>query len=142
MRTFDTVVVEKAIETYAEKIIGLDISDWLCYTTNIALTNQSGDIALFERQWRQPSTVCGHYFFHSRGRQAIDAANGFLAELFSGPYEVEVVTGLTPSDHRAALWMNKRLGFKSHGSLTVDDRDYEFVMLTKHEWLQLGGSKE
>jgi hypothetical protein len=136
MRTFDPVLVQFAIGEYAENIVGLNLEDWLYNDANVALTNTDGDVALFERQWQLPSSVCGHYFFHSRGRRARDVAKEFLKEIFTGPYEVQIITGLTPVDHRGALWMNKQLGFKSHGQIEVDDKVYEFVLLTKQEWLQ------
>src|SRR3546814_3245729 len=81
MRTYDIHVVTKATNQYAEDIKGFDPPFWLDDQRNIALTNQNHDVALFE--YFKPGTVLGHYFFHSRGKSAIEAAHLFLDELFS-----------------------------------------------------------
>jgi hypothetical protein len=140
-RTYSPAVVQTAIGDYAESIVGLDLEEWLDHSTNVALTNEYRDVGLFERQWFDPTTVAGHYFFISRGKQAIQSAILFLDEIFSGDYNVEKVVGLTPIDHKAAFWMNKRLGFKSHGQIDTETGLHEFVLMTKQEWLQLKDNK-
>ena len=139
MRTFDPTLVQYALETYETNILGLDLESWLGNDKNVALSNSCGDVAMFERQWKLPTVVIGHYFFHSRGRQARSTAKEFLYEIFTGPYDVEVITGLTPVDHKGALWMNRQLGFKSHGTVQAETGLHEFVLLTKQEWLQQEG---
>ena len=137
-RTFCPVLVKTATDTYKDFPEDLDIGEWLGDKSNVALADEEGDVSLFERQPHQPQTVCGHYFFHSRGRKAIDSAEAFLEEIFTGPYDVQVIFGLTPLEHRAALWMNKRLGFTTYGTIDEDNIDpCELVILTKQEWLQL-----
>lgn len=135
MRTIDVELIRKAIGDYAEEIKGLILEDWVLNPRNVALTN-GDDVAMFERQWQLPKTVAGHYFFTSRGKGAIAAATSFLHEIFTGPYDVEIIVGLTPVEHKAALWMNKRLGFKEHGDVDTDAGLHRFVILTKQEWLQ------
>lgn len=142
MRTFDIDLIQRALDQYSENILGLDLRNWIRDGSNIALTNEYEDVALFERQYRLPFSVCGHYFFHSRGKQARDEARKFLKEIFTGPYDVEVIVGLTPIDHKPALWMNKQLGFRSQGQIQADTGLHEFVILTKQEWLQEEGNKE
>lgn len=134
MRTTDIVIVSKATNQCEDQLQHLDLSEWLSNPINVALTNDNGDVAMFERQYRQPNTVCGHYFFHSRGKQARQAAQELLAEAFTGPYGIEIIVGLTPVTHKGALWMNKQLGFKSHGQIDTEVGPCEFVMLTKQEW--------
>lgn len=135
-RTYDPVLVAYALETYDETPLGLDISDWLMYNTNVALADEHGNVALFERQARLPSSVCGHYFFHSRGRAAINAAEGFLKEIFTGPYDVQTIIGLTPVEHKGANWMNRKLGFKQHDTIDTEVGPCGFFLLTKNTWLQ------
>lgn len=135
MRTIDIELIKDAISEYSDEIKGLILEDWVLNPQNVALTNGQ-DVALFERQYRLPNTAAGHYFFKARGRSAITVGRAFLAEIFNGPYDVEIIVGLTPVEHKAALWMNKRLGFKEHGDVDTDAGLHRFVILTKQEWLQ------
>jgi len=133
-RTNELSVVEAAVNPYKDEIVGFDAESWLANPANVALTNEKEDVALFERQVSLPNTVCGHYFFHSRGKQARTAAIEMLRQAFTGPYEINTIIGLTPLDKRGALWMNKQLGFKSHGQVDTEIGPCEFVTLTKQEW--------
>jgi hypothetical protein len=103
----------------------------------VALTNKNKDIALFERVAAAPSAVYGHYFFWSRGKQAREAAKKFLKEIFTTEeYGVETILGLTPIDHKGALWLNKQLGFKEVAQFNSVVGELKMVMLTKKEWEQ------
>ena len=133
IRTTNEQIVKQAIAAYTEEIVGLNVSEWLGNEKNIALTNSYGDVAMFEHQQMLHNTVCGHYFFFSRGRQAITAGQQFLQELFANYYP-EIIVGATPVDNRAALWMNRQLGFKEHGTLETEVGPCKFVMLTKNQW--------
>jgi len=136
MRTFDLKLVQSALKQYESNILHLDIKEWLDNPANVALTNEAGDIALFERQWRHPRMVFGHYFFHSRGKQAREAAKAFLTELFSGPYGIEIVAGLTPLDNKGARWMNRQLGFNKIDEVETDVGPCEVVSMFKKDWLE------
>lgn len=133
MRTYNLNLLLKTMGPHLP-IEGFDPVVWLAENDNIALTNSNEDLALFENQTNLGGVVCGHYFFNSRGKQAIQAAQEFLKEIFSGEYPVEIITGLTPIDHKGALWMNRRLGFKSHGQVSTVIGPCEFVILTKQQW--------
>lgn len=133
MRTYDIKKVKAATSQYAEEIEGFHPEEWLSNELNIALINDKDDIALFEHQADLTDTVCGHYFFFSRGKHAIKAAQEFLKELFTTTY-VKAITGLTPVEHKAALWMNRRLGFKEHGEVSTVVGPCKFVVLTKEQW--------
>lgn len=134
MRTTDINIVKAATDPWVEEIQGFEVEEWLAHGGNVALTNEDGDVALFERQYLAPHTVCGHYFFHSRGPKAAKAAVALLAEAFTGPYNIDVIVGLTPLNKKGALRMNEFLGFKSNGQIETVIGPCEFVMLTKQEW--------
>lgn len=134
MRTFDLDKVLAATSQYAEEIEGFNPKEWISNGKNIALVNDNSDIALFEHQVALTDTVCGHYFFFSRGKEAVKAAEEFLKEIFSGKYYVKTITGLTPETHKGALWMNRRLGFKDHGQVSTVIGPCRFVILTKEQW--------
>ena len=133
MRTYDLEKIEAATRDYETE--GFHPSEWLSCKDNIALINENEDIALFEAQsCLAPGTVCGHYFFFSRGGEAVKAARSFLAEVFSGEYNVKKIMGLTPVDHKGALWMNKRLGFTEYGTIDTVVGPSVFVLMTKQQW--------
>jgi len=134
IRTTDDVIVSSATDAYQTNITGFEPTEWLSNPANVALTNEEGDVSLFERQLGLPGTVCGHYFFHSRGKKARETAVAMLKQAFTGPYNITTIIGLTPLDNLGALWMNKQLGFKSYGQVDTEIGMCEFVVLTKHEW--------
>lgn len=103
-RTFNFDKVEKAVNGYAD----FTPAPWLFDEKNIALA--SGDnVSLFEYQ--REGVYYGHYFFtDARGRSAITLAKEMLSEMFNNR-EASVIIGITPNDNKAALWMNKKLGF-------------------------------
>ena len=135
MRTYDFDLVQKAISQYREEIVGLDLKSWLLDNRNVALTNENNDVAMFQRQYLNPISVYGHYFFWSRGKQAVQAGQEFLKEVFSEPYSVQMITGLTPVYHKGALWMNKRLGFEQFDMIETAAGPCYLVMLTKNKWM-------
>ena len=135
MRTYDVEKVKAATAQYAEEIVGFDPEEWLSDPLNIALINDNEDIALFENQIAATNAVCGHYFFFSRGKEAVKAATQFLREIFC--YDVQTIVGITPEDNKGAIWMNRRLGFKEYGQVATEVGPCRLVVLTKKEWEQI-----
>lgn len=131
MRTYDTQLVQEAIENLHD---GADVTadEWLSDPKNIALTNDKGDLALFEIGFRDVYT--GHYYFSSRGRQAIKVAREFLDEVFNTCYNIDVILGLTPITNLPARWLSRQVGFKSHGVVEGPKRHYEMFIMTKREF--------
>lgn len=137
MQTRNIEKIQKAVLQYPEAANNFDAKTWIENERNIALINEQEDVALFERYDQQQNAVFGHYFFFSRGKEAIETANQFLKEIFTTPeYSVKIILGFTPVEHKAALWMNKRLGFETLGIVNIDNEDYQLVMLTKPMWEQ------
>ena len=134
MRTYNIEKIVQAVSQYDEQIEGFYPEEWLDNSKNIALINEKGDVALFENQNSLVNSVCGHYFFFSRGKEAVKVAENFLDEIFSDEYLVELIIGLTPVEHKGAIWLNKRLGFKEHGEVDTVIGPCKFVLLTKQEW--------
>lgn len=135
MRTKDVGKIEDAVYEYKDDIKGFYPYEWVLDDRNVALTNTDDDIALFEHL--VPGVVIGHYFFWSRGKNAISNAKDFLREIFT-QYDVQVVQGWTPLLNRKARWMSHHLGFKSYGILHTHE-PCELVMMTKQEWENLYG---
>ena len=133
-RTHNLDIVNAATKEYQPGMIGFIPDFWLAIPNNVALTNDRGDVALFERVVDQDNTVFGHYFFFSRGREALDTAKEMLEEIFLGPYDVTSIVGLTPLDNKGALWMNRQLGFGHEEEVMTEAGPARFVLLTKQEW--------
>lgn len=131
MRSFDANIVTIAVESLTKQKIYFDPIGWISDHRNIALTNQYDDLALFE--YERPKLVIGHYFFNSKGRQAITAAKDFLDELFNTCYNINVIKGLTPLTNLGARWMSRKIGFKSYGVVNSTTDYHELFILTKEE---------
>jgi hypothetical protein len=138
-RTHNIDIINAATKDYKHELTGFIPDFWLCIPANVALTNEYGDVGLFERKAELDGTVMGHYFFHSRGKQARTAAKEMIREIFTGPYDVTSITGLTPIEKKGALWMNRQLGFGHDEEVDTTAGPCRFVLLTKQEWEVLHG---
>jgi hypothetical protein len=130
-RTYDVNLVTEAV-TFLLKHNEVDVEAWLSNPDNIALVNDDGDMALFERGVKHIYT--GHYYFKSRGRKAITVGKDFLDNLFNTCYNISILTGLVPLTHLSARWMTRQLGFTSHGVIHIDNKHYEMFIITKKEF--------
>jgi hypothetical protein len=105
-----------------------DLEEWCKEDKNIALTNgQDYVILTYERD----KIYAGHYFFRSRGKEALKVAREALKEIFTF---AEVLIGLTPTSQRKALWFTRQLGFTSHGILERSLGPSELFILTRKEF--------
>jgi|SRR6185312_627505 len=136
-RINNNIDIEQAIKGSERILTEFDPKWWLEQPGNIALINDVNDVSLFQRIL--PEVVIGHYFYHSRGRNAIDTATDMLHEIFTGDYNVEVIEGLTLLEKLGARWLSKKLGFKSYGIVQTTAGPCEMVMMTKEEWRTLYG---
>lgn len=132
MRTTNTQTVQEAINSIHSDGDLISAEEWVSKSTNIALINSEGDIALFEIGFN--NVYSGHYCFKSRGRQAITASLAFLDELFNTCYNIDILLGLTPITNLPARWLSRQVGFKSHGVVEGPKRHYEIFIMTKREF--------
>jgi hypothetical protein len=133
-RTYDSDIVLAATDQYKEHLTHVDFREWLDDHDNLALTNEDGDVTLFTRD--TDTLVCGHLFFHCRGRRALDTAAEMLSEAFTGPYNIKAIRALIPLQNLGARWVTKRLGFRSFGAHQSIAGPTELMILTKAEWLE------
>lgn len=105
--------------------------EWISNLDNIALRNPQGDFALFE--YRQPGVYTGHYFFKSRGKEAVHAAEDFLHDAFDNR-GIHVIIGLTPHDKKGAMWLSRHLGFHIQGDEEIDGKMHRVFVLTKEDY--------
>lgn len=133
MRTYDTKLVGHAIDELLSKTDQeVDAEKWLSNKDNIVLVNEKGDMTLLERGIKDIYT--GHYFFKSRGREAVRSGKEFLDELFNSCYNISVLTGLVPITHLGARWMSRQIGLKSYGVEHINNKPYEMFIITKKEF--------
>jgi hypothetical protein len=138
-RTYNIDIINDATKDYKQDLTGFYPKFWLGIYDNVALTNDNKDVALFDRHSELENAVTGHYFFHSRGKQALKAAKEMIREIFTGPYNVTSIMGLTPLEKKGALWMNRQLGFRHEEEVDTTAGPCRFVLLTKQEWELLDG---
>lgn len=131
-RTYDASLVAPAILEFLKTEDLVDPIEWISNPDNIVLQNDSGDLALFEKGIKD--IYSGHYFFKSRGRQAIEAGHEFLDNVFNTCYNIPILMGLIPLTHLGARWLTKRLGFTSYGIIRSSVRPYEMFIITKKEF--------
>ncbi len=74
----------------------------------------------------------GHWLFEARGKEALRIATNMLRASFDS--DVKIILGLTPVDNKAAIWFNRRLGFKSQGIIETVRGDEEMFILTKEDF--------
>lgn len=131
-RNYDVDSLMETMGPYEHELKGFYPADWLADDQNVCLTDGEGNFTLFEREL--PGVVTGHYFLRDRGKKAFDLCEEFLTEIFTGPYDVRIIQGLTPHDKKGALFMNRKLGFKSKGTVDTIVGPCELVAMTKEEF--------
>jgi len=131
-RHYDHNGLMKTMGPYEHELKGFHARSWLADPDNVCLSDGNGNYTLYERV--TPNSVTGHYFLVARGREAVKLCKEFLEAIFTGPYGVEVIKGLTPLNKRGALWMNRQLGFKPEGVVDTIVGPVQMVSLTKKEW--------
>lgn len=115
-----------------------DPEDWISEPRNVALTDETGNFGLFTYDYLGMFT--GHYFLRSRGREAKTVAVEMISMLFND-FEAKAICGLTPLKNRPARWMNRQLGFKGLGVISVHTGPHELVLLTKEDFFNKVNAK-
>lgn len=133
-RSFNPEVMRKAFEPHEQyQDPRLDYDAWVGNPDNVMYTVDNGDVGLATFEY--PGVYSVHWFFNqTKGRAAINLAREMLTELFD-KQGAEVVRGLTPIDNKAARFLAKYVGMKSHGIVdTVENGPHELMLMTKEEF--------
>lgn len=109
---------------------GFDAKEFVENRDNVCLL-KGGDLSLFEKV--SESLYEGHYFFESRGKEALRVAQEMLA-YFIQKFEPQAIKGLTPLEHLGARWLSRKLGFKGYGVVQTPVGPCELFILTKKDW--------
>lgn len=139
-RCYDLDVVRNALAPYPELLPkNFDYEEWIEDTTNIIL--QEGDsLGMFSHEY--PGVFSGHYFFKARGKEALTIARNMLVEIFTN-YGAKMIKGTTPVNNKGAMWMNRQLGFTSHGIIEDPvNGDGELFCLSLDEFFHTLNKKE
>jgi hypothetical protein len=134
MRTYDALKIATAIKHFLKTEEKVDPIEWLSHPEHIVLENDCGDLALFEYGFPTKKIYSGHYYFKSRGRAAIEAAKGFLDELFNSCYNINVLMGLVPIERKEVSWLTRKVGFTSYGYEEIHNQEYELFIITASEF--------
>ena len=132
-KTHDLGRIKAAMAQYSEHIEGFE-DDWVDHRYNVALTNDAGDIGLFEWEPTLEGTVCGHYFFFSRGKSAKAVAIAMISNVFDNYDFIHRIVGLTPMDNKPALWMTRQLGLTDCGVITIHSGPHRLSQMTRQQW--------
>jgi hypothetical protein len=127
MKTEDVAVVARALEGFHDETFSVE--DWMDHPKNIAIVN-GDDLSIFT--YERPGVYTGHFFYTSRGKEALRSAKTILAEVFQ--YDVTLLMGLTPADKLGAKWLARKIGFKSHGDVETPQGVCELFILTRKEY--------
>lgn len=118
--------------TPALKHVYVDMDEWIADERNVCYDDGNGNFGAFEFNW--PGVYTGHYFFsNARGRAALDLSRAVLRQMFEH-HNAMAIRGLTPVDHKAALWMNRQLGFKPHNVVDTEAGPHRVFVLTKADF--------
>jgi hypothetical protein len=132
-RIYDAALIAPAIELFlGSNAYQVDPVEWISDPEHIVLMNDKGDMALFEPGIRK--YYSGHYFFKSRGREALESAREFLDTIFSPCYNIPVMMGLVPDERRDVKLITRRLGFKSYGLTYSQGKAFEIFILSREEF--------
>jgi hypothetical protein len=129
-RSYDVAAIEKAVALGDNT--GINPEEWSEGTPNIALTDGNGNFTLFVFEY--PGVYQGHYFFEvARGGYAEELSKEALRQMFSRE-DVKAIFGLTPINHKGALWLSKRIGFTPQGIVDTTRGPCQMFTLTKEEY--------
>jgi hypothetical protein len=121
-KDFDLLV--KATECCRELMPIEDIQKVLAKDENVMFIH-GNDVGLGIYDY--PGVYTVHWYYESRGRQAIDLGKAMTSMLFT-EHGAKTLRALIRRELRASRWACRQLGFKSHGYLTFDEDDNNEVL--------------
>jgi hypothetical protein len=125
IRSFDHDVMRDASIDFNGP--AFDYEGWLANHYNIMYVSGE-DVGLLTYDY--PGVYTGHWFFKSRGKDALNTAFAMLDKLFRDR-DAKLVRGITPVGLKGARYLAKRLGFQSLGIEEYPDGPYEIMVLAK-----------
>lgn len=133
-RTFDPRDLEEGTDLHREFVPrDFDFKGWVGNTNNIILKDEDS-IGFITYEY--PGVYSAHHFHKTRrGREAINVSEAMMKFAFDN-HPVEVMRGLTKTDHKAALWIARHLGMKSYGIFDTHGAPHELFMITREQFYE------
>jgi hypothetical protein len=130
-RCRDPKVLDKALDPYGYKMEP-DNKTWLEVPGNVAYTvGEDLGMATFD----YPGLYAVHWFFKSRGREAVEVCIAMLEKVF-GEHGAKVVRGVTPMNNLPARRLAKYVGCETISIEEYPDGPYEIMLLYKDRFNQ------
>lgn len=129
-RSFDYKVMREAAEDFNGS--SFDYEGWVKNKNNVMFV-EGDDVGLATFEY--PGVYTVHWFFVSRGRQALRNAQDMIGTMFDD-FDARILRGLTPVDLKAARWLAKKVGLTSYGFLEFPNGTHEIMCITKQDYEQ------
>lgn len=130
-RSYNPKVLEEAVKLAPSDMNeGLNCEEWLQHPNNIMLVEGENVTLVVVNS---PGVYTLHWFYKSRGKEALEQAHRILKYLFEEG-GMKVARGITRVDLKAARWACRKVGFKSYGILDWGDCECELFILTKDDF--------
>lgn len=110
---------------------GLRGADWVADDRNIAITDDAGNVTIFD--YEDEGVYQAHFLRHEGGRGAIRRIKAAYSEMFER-HGATVLFGLAPDDRPDVKLMARWTGAKSHGRRLTEHGFCELFILTRHAW--------
>jgi len=128
----NTKSIVKTLSPFLDEIEGFSEQDWGQQSSNLAVTDNDKDFALFELDL--PRVYYGHLFCSTRtGKEAIIFGKQALSFLFDNS-DAKAVCGLTPYEKRNVRLVMRKIGLKSYGLVNTEKGLMENFIITEQEW--------
>lgn len=126
-RCNDPKVLDVALDPY-DYHMGADNKSWLETPGNVAYTlGDNLGLATFD----YPGLYAVHWFFTSRGREAVEVCIAMLDKVF-GEHGAQAVRGVTPLENKPARRLAKYVGCETISIEEFPDgKKYELMLLSK-----------
>ncbi len=120
------------VSKYKDSWIGFDAEDLVNNMDNVLVTDEDHNYALFE--YDEPGVYYGHYMFTGRGPSNTYKIAQNLLGFFFREFPAKTVMGLTPTEHKGALRLNKALGFKIDELVDTEAGPHFRVSINKEDF--------
>lgn len=107
-----------------------DKEEWIEDKRNILLA-EGNDLVLFH--YEKPGVYQGHYFFQSRGKEAVRLSKEALRIAFD-VLQFKIIFGLVPEDNKGSYWISRHIGFKDTKKVETDHGQCTLFIMTKEEF--------
>jgi hypothetical protein len=130
-RCLDPDVLTKALDPY-DYVMGKSNEEWLKTPGNLAYT-MGDDLGLATFDY--PGLYAVHWFFKSKGLEAVKVCLTMLDEIFT-THGAHVVRGVTPIENKPARRLAKYVGCETVSIEDYPDGRYEIMLLSRDRFYQ------